>query len=53
MTTSSLEDESHPPEVTPEVRRERVETLHRLVKLFEGHDAEGEIRRLKEEKEAS
>ena len=32
-------------------RAERVQLLHRLFELFEGHDAEGEIRRLKEQDE--
>ena len=31
------------------MRAERVRTLERLFELFEGHDADGEIRRLKEE----
>ena len=30
-------------------RIERVATLNRLIELFEGHDAEEEIRRLKEQ----
>ena len=32
-------------------RAERVRLLHRLFELFEGHDAEDEIRRLKEQDE--
>ena len=32
-------------------RKERVETLERLFRLFEGHDAENEIRRIKEQDE--
>lgn len=32
-------------------REERVRTLERLFELFEGHDAEDEIRRLKEQEE--
>lgn len=32
-------------------RVERVRLLHRLFELFEGHDAEDEIRRLKEQDE--
>lgn len=32
-------------------RKKRVETLDRLFQLFEGHDAEEEIRRLKEQDE--
>ena len=35
--------------VPPAARRKRVKTLHRLFKLFEGHDAEAEVRRLKSE----
>ena len=34
-------------------RKERVEILNRLFCLFEGHDAEDEIRRLKEQDEGS
>ena len=37
--------------VPRERRMERVEVLHRLFHLFEGHDAEDEIRRLKEQDE--
>lgn len=35
--------------VTPEFRDQRVQALHQLFDLFEGHDAEGELRRLKRE----
>jgi len=37
--------------VSEERRRERLEAFERLVELFEGHDAEGEIARLKAEDE--
>ena len=37
--------------VPPERRRERARLLERLIELFEGHDPEEEIRRLKEEDE--
>ena len=37
--------------VSNEARQERVHTLQRLFHLFEGHDAESEIRRLKAEDE--
>ncbi len=37
--------------VSNEARRDRVRTLGRLFELFEGHDAAGEIRRLKAEDE--
>lgn len=37
--------------VSSELQNRRVETLHRLFELFEGHDAEAEIRRLKSEDE--
>jgi len=33
----------------PETRRRRKRTLERLGRLFEGHDAAGEVERLKEE----
>ena len=35
----------------PVKRRERVQTLERLFELFAGHDAEDEVRRLKEQDE--
>lgn len=35
--------------VTPEFRDQRVGDLNRLFDLFEGHDAEAEVRRLKQE----
>lgn len=35
--------------VPEEARKRRVEALHRLIELFEGHDAKAEIRRLKSE----
>lgn len=35
--------------VSSERRKERVQALERLIDLFEGHDAEAEIRRLKRE----
>ena len=34
---------------SPETRRRRTEALERLFELFEGHDAEEEMRRLKAE----
>jgi len=37
--------------VSPARRRERVQVLNRLIDLFEGHDVEDEIRRLKEQDE--
>ena len=37
--------------VSHERRKERVQALHRLFRLFEGHDAKDEIRRLKEQDE--
>lgn len=37
--------------VSRERRKERVQALHRLFRLFEGHDAKDEIRRLKEQDE--
>ena len=37
--------------VSEEVRQRRVDALERLIRLFEGHDAEAEIRRLKAEDE--
>lgn len=37
--------------LSPERRKARVEALQRLFVLFEGHDAEDEIRRLKEQDE--
>jgi hypothetical protein len=37
--------------ISNETRRERVRTLERLFELFEGHDAEDEIRRLKDQDE--
>jgi hypothetical protein len=37
--------------VPPQRRRERSQALERLFELFEGHDAEEEIRRLKREDE--
>ena len=37
--------------IPPERRAERVQLLHRLFELFEGHDAAEEIRRLKEQDE--
>lgn len=37
--------------VSPERRKERVQVLKRLIDLFEGHDVEEEIRRLKEQDE--
>ena len=37
--------------VPAESRRERVKVLERLFELFEGHDAEDEIRRLKSQDE--
>lgn len=37
--------------VSPARRKERVQVLNRLIGLFEGHDAEEEIRRLKEQDE--
>jgi hypothetical protein len=37
--------------VPPERRKERTRALDRLIDLFEGHDAEGEVRRLKTEDE--
>ncbi|MCG8458528.1 MAG: hypothetical protein MI919_19800 [Holophagales bacterium] len=37
--------------VTSELRRNRVAALEKLIDLFEGHDAEAEIRRLKAEDE--
>lgn len=37
--------------VNREFRRKRVEALHQLFDLFEGHDADEEIRRLKSEDE--
>ena len=37
--------------IPPERRRERRRSLERLFELFEGHDAEEEIRRLKSEDE--
>jgi predicted transcriptional regulator len=35
--------------VPPEARRRRMAAFERLMALFEGHDAEAEIRRLKSE----
>jgi len=37
--------------VSEEFRRQRVKTLERLFELFEGHDAEAEIRQRKAEDE--
>lgn len=37
--------------ISEETRRERTRTLHRLFELFEGNDADAEIRRLKAEDE--
>jgi hypothetical protein len=37
--------------VSNAVRQERVKTLEHLFDLFEGHDAEAEIRRLKDQDE--
>lgn len=37
--------------VSQEARKQRVEALHQLFELFEGHDPEEEIRRLKSEDE--
>ena len=37
--------------VSRERRTERVQALHHLFRLFEGHDADDEIRRLKEQDE--
>ena len=37
--------------IPPARRQERVRTLERLFDLFQGHDAEEEIRRLKEQDE--
>jgi len=37
--------------VSEEVRRRRVEALERLIDLFDGHDADAEIRRRKAEDE--
>ena len=37
--------------VPVEARQQRVQTLHRLFDLFEGHDAADEVRRLKEQDE--
>ena len=37
--------------ILPQRRRERRKALENLVELFDGHDAEGEIRRLKQEDE--
>ena len=37
--------------ISPEVRRARRAALERLFELFEGHDADEEIRRLKAEDE--
>ena len=37
--------------VSEEVRLRRVEALERLITLFDGHDAEAEIRQLKSEDE--
>ena len=37
--------------ISNETRRGRVKTLERLFELFEGHDAEEEIRRLKDQDE--
>ena len=37
--------------ISNEGRRERVRALEHLFELFEGHDADGEIRRLKAEDE--
>ena len=37
--------------IPPAERAERVQLLHRLFALCEGHDAEDEIRRLKEQDE--
>lgn len=39
--------------IPPAQREQRVRTLERLFELFEGHDAEDEIRRLKEQDEGS
>jgi len=39
--------------VTEEFRRQRVQALEKLIELFDGHDAEAEIRRIKEEDEYS
>jgi len=37
--------------VPPDSRRERVKSLKRLFDLFEGHDGEAEVRRLKKQDE--
>lgn len=37
--------------VSVERRNERLKALDRLIELFDGHDAEAEVRRLKEEDE--
>lgn len=37
--------------VTPEFRDQRVQALHQLFELFEGHDARAEIRKLRDEAE--
>lgn len=39
--------------VSEEFRRQRVQVLEKLIELFDGHDAEAEIRRIKEEDEYS
>ena len=37
--------------VSPARRKERVQVLNRLIELFDGHDVEEEIQRLKEQDE--
>ena len=43
----------HQRDAVPAQREQRVRTLERLFELFDGHDAEDEIRKLKEQDEGS